>query len=260
MSDAHADEYDDGLVAMLELIWGEGFLSPGGPENVHRTVAGLDIKDKLVLDIGSGVGGVDLILAGNYGARVIGLEIEQPLIDRARENAARAGLSGQIEFRHVEPGPLPLDDSSVDIVFSNAAIIHIDDKQRLFEDVYRVLVPGGVFAFYDWLKGPDPYSDHMRYWFKMEGLTYSMDTLENYARMLGDAGFVDVQGSDNSAWYCQHAGKEYARMKGDLHQQMVAALGKDRAEHFVENWRAMTVVLDNGELRTCRFRARKPAG
>ena len=260
MSDAHADEYDDGLVAMLELIWGEGFLSPGGPENVHRTVAGLDLKDKLVLDIGSGLGGVDLILAGDFGARVIGLEIEQPLIDRAREIAARAGLSQRIEFRHVEPGPLPLADSSVDTVYSNAAIIHIDDKRGLFEDVYRVLVPGGVFAFYDWLKGPDPYSDDMRYWFKMEGLTYSMDTLENYARMLADAGFVDVESSDNSAWYRRHAGEEYARMKGDLHQQMVAALGKDRAEHFVENWRAMTVVLDNGELRTCRFRARKPGG
>ncbi len=258
MSDAHADEYDDGLVAMLELIWGEGFLAPGGPENVHRTVAGLDLTDKTVLDIGSGLGGVDLILAGEYGARVIGLELERPLIDRARENAARADLSKQIEFRQVEPGPLPFGDASVDVVFSNAAIIHIDDKRGLFENVFRVLVPGGVFAFYDWLKGPDTYSNDMLYWFKMEGLTYAMDTLESYARMLGDAGFVDVQSSDNSDWYRQKAGEEYARMRGDLHQQMVAALGKEKAEHFVENWRAMTVVLDNGELRTCRFRAHKP--
>jgi phosphoethanolamine N-methyltransferase len=108
------------------------------------------------------------------------------------------------------------------------------------------------------LKGPDPYSGDMRYWFAMEGLTYAMDTLENYERMLREAGFVNIQSSDHSAWYRQRAREEYARMKGDLHEQMVAALGKGRAQHFVENWRATTVVLDNGELRTCRFRARKP--
>ena len=258
MADSHEDEYDDGMVAMLELIWGEGFLAPGGAENVRRTVSGLDLKGKIVLDIGSGVGGVDLILAGEYGARVIGFEIEPGLIERARDYAARAGLSEQIEFRQVEPGPLQLEDASVDVVFSSGAIIHVDDKRSLFKEIFRVLRPGGVVAAYDWLKGPDPYSDDMRYWFEMEGLTYAMDTLENYERMLREAGFVDVQSSDNTAWYREHAKKEYARMMGELYQQMVAALGKDRAEHFVENWRASTVVLDNGELCTCRFRARKP--
>ena len=254
----HEDEYDDGMVAMLELIWGEGFLAPGGSGNVHRIVAGLDLRDKILLDIGSGVGGVDLILAGEYGAHVIGFEIERALIDRARDYAARAGLSERIEFRHVEPGPLELDDASVDVVFSSGAIIHIDDKPELFKDINRVLRPGGVLAVYDWLKGPDPYSDEMRYWFEMEGLTYAMDTLENYERMLREAGFVDIQSSDSSAWYRRHAREEYTRMKGELHEQMVAALGKDRAEHFVENWRASTIVLDNGELRTCRFCAHKP--
>jgi phosphoethanolamine N-methyltransferase len=53
----HQDEYHDAMIDMLELIWGQGFLIPAGPENVRRIVAGLDLRDKLVLDIGSGIGG-----------------------------------------------------------------------------------------------------------------------------------------------------------------------------------------------------------
>ena len=61
MTDGHA-EYGMAMVGALELIWGEGFLSPGGPEEVAETLAGRDIRDAEVLDIGCGIGGVDLLL------------------------------------------------------------------------------------------------------------------------------------------------------------------------------------------------------
>ena len=82
--DQHQDEYHDAIVGMLELIWGRGFMTPGGPENVRKTVRGLDLRDKLVLDIGSGIGGPALVLAQEFGARVIGLDLEEPLVRRAR--------------------------------------------------------------------------------------------------------------------------------------------------------------------------------
>ena len=52
---AHQDEYHDALVDMLELIWGRGFMIPDGPRNARRTVAGLDLRNRKVLDIGSGI-------------------------------------------------------------------------------------------------------------------------------------------------------------------------------------------------------------
>ncbi len=258
MGSTHDDEYDAALVDMLELIWGKGFLAPGGADNVRQIVAGLDLEDKLVLDIGSGIGGVDLVLAGEFGARVIGTEIEKPLVERARRYAREAGLGDRIEFRHVEPGPLPLETGRVDVVFSSGVFIHIDDKPAMFEEVRRVLRPRGVFTAYDWLKGPGDYSEDMLHWFEMEGLTYAMDTLENYASALRAAKFVDIETIDTSSWYRQHCRTEYERMRGELNASMLAALGPEKRDHFIENWRAMVAVLDQGELRTARFRARKP--
>jgi len=258
VTESHENEYDDALVGMLELIWGKGFLAPGGAENVRQIVAGLDLRDKLVLDIGSGIGGVDLILAGELGARVVGLEIEAPLVERARRYAAEAGLDERIEFRHVAPGPLPLEDAQVDVVFSNGVFIHIDDKAAMFREVRRVLKPGGVLSAYDWLRGPDEYNDDMRYWFRMEGLTYSMGTLEGYRGLLEAAGFTAVETVDNSSWYCRHCKLEYERMRGALYDTIGHKLGEAARAHFIENWRAMVVVLDQGQLRTGRFRAAKP--
>lgn len=256
---AHQDEYHDDMVALLELIWGEGFMSPGGAELVRETLAGLDLRDKLVVDLGCGIGGGSLILAREKGARVIGLDIEAPLLERARAYAEKAGLADRISFVHTVPGPLPLDDASVDVVYSSGVFTQIADKRGMFRDIYRVLRPGGLFVSYDWMRGPEPYSPDMLRWFELEGLTYAMDTLENHGVILAEAGFQDIRLEVDGGWYRRKAHEEYELMKGALADRMRALLGPEQQAHFVEDWRMLTVVLDKGELRPGRYRGRKPA-
>lgn len=252
-------EYHEGMIAMLQLIWGEGFMAPGGPELVRGTVEGLDLKGRILLDIGSGLGGGDLVLAG-LGAKVIGVDIDPTLVERARRLVAGKGLAGPIEFRLVEPGPLDFADGSFDFVYSSGAFTQIADKRGMFREVRRVLKPGGWLVAYDWMKGPNPTSADMRYFFKMEGLTYAMETPGAHQRLLQDIGFEAVRVSEDGGWYRDEAQAELKRMKGKLKTEMLKLLGKEQAEHFVENWRAMTVVLASGELRPGRYRGRKPAG
>jgi len=252
-------EYHDAMVTMLELIWGEGFMAPGGADLVRETLAGVDLRDKLVVDIGCGLGGGSLILAGEKGARVIGIDIEAPLLERARRYVEKAGLSDRIQLMLTKPGPLPLDDASVDVVYSSGVFTQVADKLGAFRDIYRVLRPGGLFISYDWMRGPEPYSADMEYWFKLEGLTYAMETLEAHGRILEEAGFVDVVLSDDGGWYRRRVREEYALMKGPLAEKMRELLGPEQQAHFLEDWRAMAVVLDKGELRPGRYRGRKPA-
>jgi phosphoethanolamine N-methyltransferase len=243
---------------MLELIWGEGFLSPGGPAGAHRIVEGLDLAGKTVLDIGCALGGVDVLLAREHDCRIIGLDIERSLVERGRARIQAAGLAERVDLRLVEPGPLPIDDAAVDVVFGMDSWIHIEDKRAFFAEVFRVLKPGGVLTASDWLRSEAPYSDDMRYFFELEGLTYHMDTLEAYGGILRDCGFVDVALTDTSAQLRAQAADEFARMQGPLHDQMGKALGPEKQAYFIEDWRMLTVVLDAGELRTGRLRARKP--
>ena len=72
---------------------------------------------------------------------ISGIDIEDNLIDRCRQLAAQTGAGANIEFKKVEPGPLPVDDGSLDVIFSKDSIIHIAGKDVLADDIFRALRP-----------------------------------------------------------------------------------------------------------------------
>jgi len=97
-----------------------------------------------VLDLGSGAG-IDVFLAAREtgpGGRVIGVDMTAAMIAKARENARKVGATN-VEFRLGEIEHLPLADASVDVVISNCVINLSPEKPQVFQEVLRVLKPGG---------------------------------------------------------------------------------------------------------------------
>ena len=94
----HEDEYTAEIQTVLQLLWGDGMLSPGGEAHLDEIVKGLDLQDKFVLDIGCALGGFDVLLARRYGARVIGLDVEAPLIECGRRRIADVFKKAKFNF------------------------------------------------------------------------------------------------------------------------------------------------------------------
>lgn len=256
MSEEH---YPPRMIAMLEAIWSEGFLSPGGPEEVARVLEGHDIRGKSVLDIGCGAGGIDVALVATHGAAyVTGIDVEDSVITHARALVAARGLTDRIGLVKVAPGPLPFPPGTFDVVFSKDSIIHIPDKHALMTEVSRVLRPGGWFLASDWLIGTETISPRMAEYIASEGLDFGMATPARYGAAMAAQGFHDIRISSRNAWYRDEARREVARMKGELGAKAAAVVGQDFVDQNIGIWERMIPVLDTGEHCPTHLAGQKP--
>ncbi len=258
---AQHNDYNEDFITALQWMWGDGYLSPGGPQEVAEMLRGVKVNGKNVLDVGCGLGAIDVLLAQTYGARkVVGIDIEQPLVDHARRRVAAANLVNRIGIQCVESGPLDFGDASFDMVFSKDSIIHIPDKASFYQEVLRILRPGGVFVGSDWLRGGSgEYSRQMREWLELVQLTFEMKNLEQTRIALEQAGFVRVRLRDRNDWYRNEVRNELATLSGAQFDELTRRIGSDKADHRLKSSTAKRKVIDRGELRPTHFIACKPA-
>ncbi|MDP9137830.1 MAG: methyltransferase domain-containing protein [Pseudomonadota bacterium] len=258
-----AVQFPDPVIDRLEMLWGDGFLSPGGPVEVHEIVAGLDLRGKRILDIGCGTAGPAIVLAAELGAgEVVGLDIEARLLDRAARHVERASLARRIRLQLVEPGqPLPFPDGSFDVVFSKDSIFHIADKQGLFGEVARLLPPTGVFAASDWLAHEDACAmpQFARY-VELRELKVAMVTAARMKALMRQAGLRQITALDRSAEYADLLRADAERIDGPLRSRLAAAMGADRLARWERLRRACAEAVRCGGLRPTRLRGHSPKG
>jgi SAM-dependent methyltransferase len=148
---------------------------------------------EVVVDLGSG-GGLDVFLAARkVGPRgkAIGIDMTPEMIELSKKNAAKDGLTN-VEFHLASIDQIPLREDSVDVVISNCVINLAPDKSAVFREIARVLKPGGRVAVSDIaLHKPLPEEiakDVMAY----VGCISGALLIDDYRRLLSEAGFADV--------------------------------------------------------------------
>lgn len=116
---------------------------------VPTEVAAIKAGDT-VLDLGSGAGNdafVARTLVGESG-KVIGLDMTEPMIEKAQKNAKKLGFSN-IEFRLGDIEAMPIESDSIDVVISNCVLNLVPNKKLAFKEMFRVIRTGGHFSISD---------------------------------------------------------------------------------------------------------------
>lgn len=157
---------------------------------------------EVVLDLGAGAG-FDAFLAARAvgaGGRVIGVDMTEEMVEKARANAVKAGLDN-VEFRLGVIEKLPVESASVDVVISNCVINLAPDKPRVFAEAFRALRPGGRLMISDLVSlGELPASVRTNL-AAYVGCIAGVSLREDYLRWLGAAGFerVEIVGEKGAA-------------------------------------------------------------
>lgn len=163
-------------------------LSCGNPQAVAAMRPG-----ETVLDLGSGAGFDCFLAARKVGpaGRVIGVDMTDAMLKKARVNAERTGLSN-VEFREGEIEALPVEDGTVDCVISNCVLNLVPDKDRAFREIHRVLKPGGRLAVSDTAWESEPSALLRRDIEALVGCIGGALVLGDYVSRLKGAGFARV--------------------------------------------------------------------
>lgn len=111
--------------------------------------------DSRVLDLGCGIGGPARTIAAGRGAFVTGIDLTPEYVAAARELSALVGLGDRTAFLQGSVTALPVADGSADVALMQHVGMNVADKPALFREAARVLAPGGVFALFDVMAGPE---------------------------------------------------------------------------------------------------------
>lgn len=141
--------YDVATVEALPDVAVESFAGVGNPFALRTLEPG-----EHVVDVGSGSGFDSFLAAAAVGdsGRVIGVDMTPEMLGRARRAASDMGM-GNVEFREGLAEELPIEDNWADTVIANGVINLVADKSQAFDEIWRVLRPGGTLQFADIANG-----------------------------------------------------------------------------------------------------------
>jgi arsenite methyltransferase len=131
----------------------------GGAEATDALVELCHIgQGSYVLDVGCGAGVTPCYIARRHGCRVVGVDINERMVERSRERAQRQKAADKVEFRVADAQDLPFEDALFDAVLTESVTSFPEDKQKAVNEYARVTKPGGYIGLNEsvWLKVPPP--------------------------------------------------------------------------------------------------------
>ncbi len=170
-----------------------GSAHPGGFQSTKFTLATLKVNiPDYVLDTGCGSGLTACHLAKTTGTKIVGIDINPLMIEKARLRAEQEGVAHLVEFKLADIYSLPFEDNIFDWIITESATIFLD-KFKAYSEIYRVLKPQGQIADLEMIKLKEFPSDIGTQMIDCFGPDTEPLSIEEWCGILSKVGFIHVE-------------------------------------------------------------------
>lgn len=243
---------------LWEMLMGEQIHVGGEQEtDVLARAAGVTSSSR-VLDVCSALGGPARHLASKVGCTVVGLDGTQRMHTEAERRTLAAGLEGKASFVFGNALDMPFDSESFDVVWGQDAWCYVTDKARLVRECARLVKPGGVVAFTDWIE-TGPMSDEQWKALNTFMVFPYLETLDGYAQLAESAGLDLTEREDVSADFACHVQAYLDAVEQTHRQGIVDGFGQPMYDEVVRGLKLWRDASAAGQVGRGRIIARKAA-
>jgi SAM-dependent methyltransferase len=190
-------------------------LAPVDQFHTHGKKATLDLARRAgitagmrVLDVGGGLGGPARTLASAFGCTVEVLDVTERYCRAGEMLTVRTGLSDLVSFRHGSALEMPYPDAAFDVVWTQHSSMNIAEKERLYQEIHRVLRPGGRLALHEILAGPTSPIYFPVPWAREPSISH-LQPPETIRALITTTGFTELAWVDETAsatqWFQQRS-------------------------------------------------------
>lgn len=192
-----ADGKDINKLRYEDLSAVDQFHSRGKESTLEMASLATLRREDRVLDVGGGLGGPARTLAFEFGCKVTVLDLTEEYCKAGEMLTSRIGLSNLVGFKNGSALSIPFPDESFDVVWTQHSTMNISDKDRLYEEIHRVLVPRGRLAMNEILAGPEQPVRYPVPWASEPNLSFLLPP-DEMRRLISKHRFKEVAWIDHS--------------------------------------------------------------
>jgi len=245
---------------VVQKIWGEGYMEPGGPAFARRLLSPAKIDSKkTVLDISAKLGGTAMLIARDAGLYMEAWESHPGLAKKARNYINSMGLGQRIPLEVIDYDKVSLKKNKYDVIYSRERLFSVKDKKSLLGKIGPSIKPSGFFLFTDLMvNDPDANAKEIAAWSAAERHDVFPWTEELYKAVLKNCGYGIWASHDFSKEYLEHIHAGWHKVVREIEVGKFDRKFIDYLMQEGEIWLARARALENGTLQVKRIQATSP--
>lgn len=225
-----------------------------------------DLADRA--GIKAGLTGVDLCCCNGADMRflvrfrgvaaMVGVDATEAIVERGRRLTREEGLGEKIRFVLADACQSGLESASADFVWSEDAWCYVADKKRLIAEAARIVRPGGVIAFTDWVEGSAGLSDSEAQRFLSIMTFPSIENVAGYRNLLSSSG-LDVRVAEDTGRFGSYADLFVNMIEMQLTYDVIRLVGfrTELLQTVIDQFRFFAELAHGGKIAQARFIARQ---